>query len=143
GVACTRGPAEPAMHLPRTLESIHAAGKKASVAITPATPLDHLRYVLDLVDMVLIMSVNPGFGGQRFIPQVVEKIAALRAEATARGRQLDIEVDGGIKIDNVDQVTRAGANVIVSGSGIFEERDYRSAIAEMRARGDRAANWSR
>src|SRR5262249_54455382 len=131
--------AEAAVHLHRTLEAIHAAGKKASVAIHPATPLDHLRYVLDLVDMVLIMSVNPGFGGQKFIPQVLEKIATLRAEATARGRHLDIEVDGGIKIDNVDQVTRAGANVIVSGSGIFEEDDYKRAIAEMRERGDRAA----
>jgi len=130
--------AEAAVHLHRTLESIHAVGKKASVAINPATPLDHLRYVLDLVDMVLIMSVNPGFGGQAFIPQVLEKIAALRAEATARGRQLDIEVDGGIKIENVDQVTRAGANVIVSGSGIFEEPDYRRAIAEMRERGDKS-----
>jgi len=130
--------AEAAVHLHRTLESIHAVGKKASVAINPATPLDHLRYVLDLVDMVLIMSVNPGFGGQAFIPQVLEKIAALRAEATARGRHLDIEVDGGIKIDNVDQVTRAGANVIVSGSGIFEEPDYRRAIAEMRERGDKS-----
>ena len=130
--------AEAAIHLHRTLESIHAVGKKASVAINPATPLDHLRYVLDLVDMVLIMSVNPGFGGQAFIPQVLEKIATLRAEATARGRHLDIEVDGGIKIENVAEVTRAGANVIVSGSGIFEQPDYRRAIAEMRERGDQS-----
>jgi ribulose-phosphate 3-epimerase len=131
--------AEAAVHLHRALESIHAAGKKASVAINPATPLDHLRYVLDLVDMVLVMSVNPGFGGQSFIPQVLEKITTLRADAAARGRDLDIEVDGGIKLDNVDTVTGAGANVIVSGSGIFGEPDYRTTITTMRERADRAA----
>jgi ribulose-phosphate 3-epimerase len=131
--------AEAVVHLHRALEAIHAAGKKASVAINPATPLEHLRYVLDMVDMVLIMSVNPGFGGQSFIPQVLDKIATLRAEAMARGLDIDIEVDGGIKIENVDQVTRAGANVIVSGSGIFSEPDYQSAISRMRERADRVA----
>lgn len=130
--------AEAAVHLHRALEAIHTAGKKASVAINPATPLEHLRHVLDLVDMVLIMSVDPGFGGQSFIPHVLDKISALRAEASARGRELDIEVDGGIKIDNVDQVTRAGANVIVSGSGIFSEPDYRTTITIMRERADLA-----
>jgi len=130
--------AEAAVHLHRALEAIHAAGKKASVAINPATPLDHLRYVLDLVDMVLVMTVNPGFGGQSFIPQVLAKVATLRADAIARGLDLDIEVDGGIKVDNVDVVSGAGANVIVSGSGIFEEPDYRTTITIMRERADRA-----
>jgi len=124
--------AEAAVHLHRALESIRRAGKKAAVGLNPATPIEHVRHVLELVDMVLIMSVNPGFGGQSFIPQVLEKIAALREEADKRGIRLDIEVDGGIKVDNVDQVARAGANVIVSGSGIFLEEDYRKTIARMR-----------
>jgi ribulose-phosphate 3-epimerase len=128
--------AEATIHLHRTLELVHAAGKKASVALNPATPLEAVRYVLDLVDMVLIMSVNPGFGGQAFIPQALEKIAELRSEAEARGLELDIEVDGGIKIDNVDEVVRAGANIIVSGSGIFSESDYRTSIFRMRKQAD-------
>jgi ribulose-phosphate 3-epimerase len=131
--------AEAAVHLHRTLEQIRAAGKKSGVALNPATPIDHLTYVLELVDMVLVMSVNPGFGGQSFIPQVLDKIRALRAEADRRGLALDIEVDGGIKVDNVDVVARAGANVIVSGSGIFGEKDYQATIARMRERADLAA----
>jgi len=115
--------AEAAIHLHRTIEAIRGAGKKAGVALNPATPLDHLRYVLDLVDLVLIMSVNPGFGGQSFIPQVVDKIAALRAEAEERGLQLDIEVDGGIKVDNARRVADAGATVLVAGSAVFEDPD--------------------
>jgi ribulose-phosphate 3-epimerase len=131
--------AEAVVHLHRTLEAIHMAGKKASVALNPATPLEALHYVLDLVDMVLIMSVNPGFGGQAFIPQVLDKIAELRSEAEARGLELDIEVDGGIKLGNVDEVVRAGANIVVSGSGIFSEPNYRKSILEMRKRADYAA----
>jgi ribulose-phosphate 3-epimerase len=104
------------------------------VALNPATPVEQLRCVLDLVDMVLIMSVNPGFGGQPFIPQALGKISELRREAAARGLDLDIEVDGGIKADNVESVVRAGANVIVSGSGIFAESDYRTSIARLRER---------
>jgi ribulose-phosphate 3-epimerase len=126
--------AEATLHLHRTLEAIHAAGKKASVAINPATSLEPLRYVLDLVDMVLIMSVNPGFGGQAFIPQALQKIRDLRAEADARGLDLDIEVDGGIKIDNVELAVRAGANVLVSGSGIFAEPSYHTNITRIRER---------
>ena len=131
--------AEAAVHLHRTLEAIRAAGKKPAVALNPATPIDHLRYVLDLCDMVLVMSVNPGFGGQSFIPQVLEKIRALRHEADTRGLELDIEVDGGIKVDNVDVVARAGANVIVSGSGIFGAGDYKETIARLRERAGLAA----
>ena len=131
--------AEAAVHLHRTLEAIRAAGKKPAVALNPATPIDHLRYVLDFCDMVLVMSVNPGFGGQSFIPQVLEKIRALRHEADTRGLELDIEVDGGIKVDNVDVVARAGANVIVSGSGIFGAGDYKETIARLRERADLAA----
>jgi ribulose-phosphate 3-epimerase len=128
--------AEAVVHLHSALEAIHAAGKKASVALNPATPLERLRYVLDMVDMVLIMSVNPGFGGQSFIPQVLEKIRALRDEADARGLELDIEVDGGVKLDNVDRVVRAGANVLVSGSGIFSDGNYHTNIVAMRERAE-------
>jgi ribulose-phosphate 3-epimerase len=132
--------AEAAVHLHRTIQAIRGAGKRAAVALNPATPLDHLRYVLDLVDMVLIMSVNPGFGGQEFIPEVLPKIRDLRAEARSRGLDLDIEVDGGIKVENVAEVAGAGANVFVSGSGIFGAgADYRTTIAKMRERADVAA----
>jgi ribulose-phosphate 3-epimerase len=131
--------AEAAVHLHRAIQSIRAAGKRPAVALNPATPPDHVRYILDLVDMILIMSVNPGFGGQEFIPEVLPKISDLRAAAEARGLDLDIEVDGGIKVDNVDVVARAGANVFVSGSGIFNAgADYRTAIARMRERADLA-----
>ena len=109
------------------------------MALNPATPLDHLRYVLDLVDMVLVMSVNPGFGGQAFIPRCCRRSRRCAPRPTRAAVDLDIEVDGGIKVDNVAEVARAGANVIVSGSGIFEEPDYRRAIAEMRERAERAA----
>jgi ribulose-phosphate 3-epimerase len=132
--------AEAAVHLHRTIQAIRGAGKRAAVALNPATPWEGLRYVLELLDMVLVMSVNPGFGGQGFIPEVVPKIRELRAEATRRGIELDIEVDGGIKVDNVDVVARAGANVIVSGSGIFGAgKDYRATIERMRERADEAA----
>jgi ribulose-phosphate 3-epimerase len=132
--------AEACTHLHRVVEAIRHAGRSPGVALNPATPLDGLRYVLDLVDMVLVMSVNPGFGGQAFIPQVVDKIRALRADAETRGLDLDIEVDGGIKVDNVDVVAAAGANVIVSGSGIFGAGpDYTATIAAMRERADLAA----
>ena len=132
--------AEAAVHLHRTIQAIRGVGKRVAVALNQATPLDHLRYVLDLVDMVLVMSVNPGFGGQEFIPEVLPKIRDLRAEARSRGLDIDIEVDGGIKIDNVAEVAAAGANVFVSGSGIFNAgADYKTTIATMRERADIAS----
>jgi ribulose-phosphate 3-epimerase len=130
--------AEACPHLHRTVQAIRALGKQAAVALNPATPLAALDYVLGDLSMVLLMSVNPGFGGQAFIPQVLGKIQALRAEADRRGLELDIEVDGGIKVDNVDAVAAAGANVIVSGSGIFGEKDYRDTIGRMRRRATEA-----
>jgi ribulose-phosphate 3-epimerase len=130
--------AEACTHLHRTIQAIRALGKKPAVSLNPHTPLDVLGYVLEDVDMVLIMSVNPGFGGQSFIPAVVDKIRDLRAQAEARGLELDIEVDGGIKVDNVDVVARAGANVIVSGSGIFGHADYKDVMARMRHRAELA-----
>lgn len=130
---------EACTHLHRTVQSIRALGKKACVVLNPATPLDGVRYVLDDLAMVLIMSVNPGFGGQSFIEAVLPKIAELRAEIDARGLDIDIEVDGGVKVDNVDRVVAAGANVIVSGSGIFKTDDYAATIAAMRSKAEAAA----
>jgi ribulose-phosphate 3-epimerase len=130
--------AEACPHLHRTVQAIRALGKKAAVALNPATPLAALEFVLGELSMVLIMSVNPGFGGQKLIPQVLDKVRTLRAEADRLGLELDIEVDGGIKVDNVATVAAAGANVIVSGSGIFGETDYRATIGQMRGRAEEA-----
>jgi ribulose-phosphate 3-epimerase len=126
--------AEACTHLHRTIQRIHGLGKKPGVALNPATSLDAVRYVIDDLAMVLVMSVNPGFGGQSFIEQVLPKITELRAIADERNPTMDIEVDGGIKVDNVDVVTRAGANAIVSGSGIFKTPDYGATIKAMRDR---------
>jgi ribulose-phosphate 3-epimerase len=129
---------EASPHLHRTIQHIKSLGKKASVALNPHTPLDHIQYLLEDLDQVLIMSVNPGFGGQSFIPNVLPKIHALREEIRARKLKVDIEVDGGIKPENVAEVTAAGANVIVAGSAIFEAKDYAPVIAALRKRGDAA-----
>jgi ribulose-phosphate 3-epimerase len=126
--------AEACPHLHRTIQAIRAMGKKACVVLNPATPLEAVKYVIDDLSMVLLMTVNPGFGGQAFIESVIPKITALKKLIDERGLDIDIEVDGGIKVDNVDLVARAGANVIVSGSGVFGEKDYRKTIADMRAR---------
>jgi ribulose-phosphate 3-epimerase len=119
-------------HLHRTVQSIRAAGKKAGVVINPATPLHGLEYVLDQLSMVLVMSVNPGFGGQSFIPQVLPKITRLRELIDEHALDVDIEIDGGIKVDNAGLVASAGANVLVSGSGIFGAGDYAGTIRAMR-----------
>lgn len=111
--------AEASTHLHRTLQAIHACGVRAGVALNPATPLSALDYVLDDVDMVLIMTVNPGFGGQKYIPQMTEKIRSLRRIARERGLPLDIEVDGGINASTIRTVLEAGANICVAGSAVF------------------------
>jgi ribulose-phosphate 3-epimerase len=126
--------AEACPHLHRTVQRIRELGKKACVVINPATPVGVVAHVLDMLTMVLVMSVNPGFGGQAFIPAVLPKFAELREMASAASLEVDIEVDGGVKVDNVDVVVGAGANVIVSGSGIFRTPDYAATIAAMRAR---------
>jgi ribulose-phosphate 3-epimerase len=126
--------AEACTHLHRSLQQIRALGKQSCVSLNPATPASAIEYVLELCDMVLVMSVNPGFGGQSFIEAVLPKIEQVRDWADRRGLDLDIEVDGGIKVDNVDRVVAAGANVIVSGSGIFGRRPYAETIAAMRER---------
>ncbi len=112
--------AEACRHLDRTIQKIHALGCKAGVALNPATPLSALEWVLPEVDMVLLMSVNPGFGGQAYIPYMDRKIAAMRAMIDASGKAIDLEVDGGVKLGNVKRVVDAGANVIVAGSAVFD-----------------------
>jgi ribulose-phosphate 3-epimerase len=129
---------EAAPHLHRTIGQIRELGKRACVVLNPATPLSTIEYVLADVQQVLIMSVNPGFGGQRFIPSQLDKIRELRRMIEERGLDVDIEVDGGIKVDNVADVVAAGANVIVSGSGVFGTKDYAATIAELRTRGTAA-----
>lgn len=112
--------AEACPHLHRTIEQIKRLGKKCGVALNPATPLSVLDYVLEDVDMVLIMTVNPGFGSQKLISAMYEKIRTLRERITAKGLHINIEVDGGIKVSNVREVIGAGANVLVAGSAVFE-----------------------
>lgn len=124
-------------HLHRTVAAIAELGKKPVVVLNPATPLSTLQWVLPDVAMVLLMSVNPGFGGQSFIPATVQKIVELRRMIDETGRDIDIEVDGGLKVENVEQVTRAGANVLVSGSGIFASADYAATITAMRRQAER------
>jgi ribulose-phosphate 3-epimerase len=126
-------------HLHRVLQQIKHAGKKPSVTLNPHTPWQHVRHVLEDVAQVLIMSVNPGFGGQAFIPNVLPKIAELREEIERRGLDVDIEIDGGIKVDNVATAVEAGANVLVAGSAVFETEDYKATIAALR-RNANAAN---
>ncbi len=110
---------EACTHLNRTLKHIKERGVKTGVALNPATDISTLKYVLNYVDMILVMSVNPGFGGQKFIPETLEKLKDVKNMVKASGRDIDIEVDGGITLKNVDTILKAGANVIVSGSSVF------------------------
>ncbi len=130
--------AEVSPHLHRTLQAIRAAGARPAVALNPSTPLDVLEYVLGDCEMVLVMTVNPGFGGQKFIPACTEKVRRLRQLADARGIPLDIEVDGGIRPDTVGPVAAAGANVFVAGTAVFGAPDYGSAVRAIREGAERA-----
>jgi ribulose-phosphate 3-epimerase len=123
---------EASAHVDRTLSLIKEHGCKAGLVFNPATPLSWLDHTLDKVDLVLIMSVNPGFGGQQFIPAVLPKIAAARKRIAAAGREIWLEVDGGIKVDNIAGVASAGADTFVAGSAIFGSKDYAATIREMR-----------
>jgi ribulose-phosphate 3-epimerase len=125
-------------HLHRTLAQIKQLGKKPFVVLNPHSPPESIEYVLGDVAQVLVMSVNPGFGGQSFIPSALDKIRALRKMIVARSLDVDIEVDGGVKLENIAEVCAAGANVIVSGSGVFGTKDYAATINEMRRRGEAA-----
>ena len=120
-------------HIDRTVDLIHDCGCKAGLAFNPATPLHWLDHVIDKLDLVLIMSVNPGFGGQSFIPHALEKIAAARRRIDRVRRELWLEVDGGIKTENIGAVARAGADTFVAGSAIFGSTSYAQTIADMRA----------
>jgi ribulose-phosphate 3-epimerase len=124
---------EASPHLQRTLHSIRALGKRAGVVLNPHTPEDTIRYVMDDIDLVLVMSVNPGFGGQSFLPQVLPKLKALRQMIDATGRHIDLEIDGGIGPENTRLVTEAGADVLVAGSAIFGQKDRGAAMKQMRA----------
>jgi ribulose-phosphate 3-epimerase len=121
-------------HVDRTLQLIKAEGCRAGLVFNPATPLDVLDWVIDKVDLILIMSVNPGFGGQSFIPAALKKVGQARERIAASGRDIRLEVDGGIKVDNIRAVADAGADTFVAGSAIFGQRDYRAVIDQMRAR---------
>ncbi|MGM9532366.1 ribulose-phosphate 3-epimerase [Intestinibacter sp.] len=123
---------EACRHLHRTIQNIKSHGIKAGVALNPATPIDTIKYVLQDVDMVLLMSVNPGFGGQSYIPVVTEKIKELKALIDEMGLDIDIEVDGGVKPSNISEVVNAGANVIVAGSAIFNTDDIDEAVKSLR-----------
>lgn len=138
--------AEATHHLQRALARIRELGKKPGVSLNPSTSLSAVEWVLSDVDMVLLMTVNPGFGGQVFLPGMLGKIELLRSqlsELSRAGHEVDIQVDGGIKTDNVAEVVRAGANVIVSGSGIFGTKDYGKTIALMKENIRKAAEGKR
>ena len=130
-------------HVDRTIGLIHEHGCKAGLVLNPATPLDWLMHTLDKLDLVLIMSVNPGFGGQSFIPHALDKLRAARklvdAAMERTGRSILLEVDGGVKVDNIEAIAAAGADTFVAGSAIFGGGDYRATIAAMRAALARAA----
>jgi ribulose-phosphate 3-epimerase len=125
---------EAVTHLHRSIQCIRDAGAKPAVSLNPATPLDTLEYVLEDLDMVLIMSVNPGFGGQAFIPSSIPKIRELRTRIKEKGLNVDIEVDGGISPKTIGSVSEAGANVFVAGSAIFGSGDYAETIRTMKER---------
>ncbi|MEO7243903.1 MAG: ribulose-phosphate 3-epimerase [Rubrivivax sp.] len=120
-------------HVDRTLQLIRGAGKQAGLVFNPAAPLDLLEWVIDKVDLILIMSVNPGFGGQSFIDGALRKVERARRVIEASGRDIRLEVDGGIKVDNIRRVADAGADTFVAGSAIFGQSDYRAVIGAMRA----------
>jgi len=128
--------AEACRHLHRTLQHIRGLGKKAGVALNPATPIENVKYVLDEVDMILLMTVNPGFGGQPYIPGSTEKIRSLRKMLQEQKKEIDIQVDGGISLKNLKEVLLAGANVIVAGSSVFKgdaSENVKAFLREMEA----------
>ncbi len=124
---------EASEHIDRTIGLIHDCGCKAGLVFNPGTPLHYLDHVLDKLDLVLIMSVNPGFGGQTFIPEALAKLKAVRQKIDACGRDIWLEVDGGVKVDNIAEIARAGVDTFVAGSAIFSTKDYQATIKSMRA----------
>lgn len=132
GASCISFHPEASAHVDRSLELIRSLGCHAGLALNPATSLHHLEYLWDKIDLILIMSVNPGFGGQKFIPATLEKIAKAKELIKASGKKIRLEVDGGIKVDNIAEVAQAGADTFVAGSAIFSESDYAKVIKDMR-----------
>jgi ribulose-phosphate 3-epimerase len=124
---------EASRHVHRTVQLIKAEGCQAGLVLNPATPVDVLDYVLDELDLVLLMSVNPGFGGQAFIPSALDKLSAVRARIDACGKPIRLEIDGGVKPENIGAIAAAGADTFVAGSAIFGHDDYAAVIAQMRA----------
>ena len=124
---------EASEHVDRTIQLIKASGCKAGLVFNPATPLHQLDHVLDQLDLVLIMSVNPGFGGQGFIPSALDKLRRVRALIDACGRDIRLEIDGGVKVDNIGEIARAGADTFVAGSAIFGQGDYAAVVGAMKA----------
>ncbi len=126
--------AEACVHLHRSIQNIKECGVKVAVSLNPATPLSDIEIVLPYVDMVLIMSVNPGFGGQQFIPEAIEKIRTLKEMIKAKNLHVEIEVDGGVKVDNVAEVHKAGADIVVMGSAFYKSKDYAETVRLVRER---------
>lgn len=124
---------EASEHIDRTLQLIKEHGCQAGVVLNPATPLSCLDYIMDKVDLILLMSVNPGFGGQSFIPSTLDKLREVRKRIDASGRDIRLEIDGGVKVENIREIAEAGADMFVAGSAIFNRPDYKEVIDEMRA----------
>lgn len=124
---------EASEHVDRTLQLIKGCGCQAGVVLNPATPLSHLDYIMDKVDLILVMSVNPGFGGQSFIPATLDKLREIRRRINQSGRAIRLEVDGGVKVNNIKEIADAGADMFVAGSAIFDSEDYQQTIDAMRA----------
>src|ERR1700678_2518941 len=133
---------EATLHVDRTVQHIRDSGCKPGLVFNPATSLNWLDYMIDKIDVVLLMSVNPGFGGQKFIPRILGKLAEARARIKASGRDIRLEIDGGVKVDNAAEIARAGADTFVSGSAIFGSADYAATIKAMRAQIDLGRNTS-
>ena len=123
---------EATIHLDRSLQLIKDQGCTAGIVLNPATPLDHLDYVMDKVDIILLMGVNPGFGGQSFIPTTLKKLLQVKQRIVESGRQIRLEIDGGVKVDNIAEIAKAGADMFVAGSAIFGQPDYKTVIDAMR-----------
>jgi len=130
---------EASEHVDRTVGLIKDSGCKAGLVFNPATPLNYLDHVIGKLDLILIMSVNPGFGGQQFIREALKKLAEVRSRIDASGREIWLEVDGGVKVDNIAEIARAGADTFVAGSAIFGTKDYKATITAMRAELAKAA----
>ncbi|MCD1187586.1 ribulose-phosphate 3-epimerase [Vibrio cholerae] len=124
---------EASEHVDRTLQLIKECGCQAGVVLNPATPLHHLDYIMDKVDLILLMSVNPGFGGQSFIPHTLDKLRAVRERIKQSGCPIRLEIDGGVKVENIREIAEAGADMFVAGSAIFGQPDYQAVIEQMRA----------